>query len=496
MKTKFTASAIALMAATAAGAEGHLPQATNAWYEAGQARLAAELAKEINTNRAKNVILLIADGNGVGTNYATRLFAGQQAGNFGDEHVLPHESFPNLALVKTYNVNAQTPDSAGTGTAMMSGVKTDAGVLGVNEAVNRSDCASIEGNLVSTMNEIMTEAGKSTGVVSTARLTHATPASGYAHSVDRNYEASLPEGCETQKDIATQLVDAMEAGIIDVALGGGRRNFIGKDITDEEGKTGKRAEGENLIDRAKSLGIQYAWNDETIAAATTDAPILGLFESSHMQYEADRSGEPSLAEMVEVAIKNLQGNENGFFLQVEAGRVDHANHAGNLARVVRDGIAFTDAVAMADKLTNDEDTLIIVTADHEHAIAFSGYAGRGADITGLCMGISNTTTEHTGEPCLAKDGKPYTIATYLNGAGSILREDMNWAGVRPDLTQEEATDLDYTQQALIPMSSETHSGEDVAVYAKGPWAHLFDGTIEQNYVFHVMKHAAEVNVSN
>jgi len=492
MKTILASSVLALTTAGAALAQD-MPQADNAWFTAAQDRIQQELAKEPNTAKAKNIIILISDGNGVGTNYASRIWAGQQAGGYGDEYVQPHEAFPNLALVKTYNTNAQTPDSAGTGTAMMSGIKTKAGVVGVNESVSRGDCATIEGNTVASMNEVAAAMGKATGIVSTARITHATPASAYSKSVDRNFEASVPEGCTQQADIATQLLEAMKAGTIQVAMGGGRRNFIGDDITDEEGKTGRRAAGENLIDMAKEMGAHYAWDQASFDAAPMDgsAPILGLFESSHMKYEADRDNEPSLAEMTGAAIKALQakGGENGFFLQVEAGRVDHANHAGNLARVVQDQKAMADAVAIADELTDDADTLIVVTADHEHAIAFNGYCGRGSNILGLCMGINGEGVDNTGEPELASDGLPYTVAGYLNGAGSVLREDMNWAGVRPALTQEEAIDLDYNQQALIPKSSETHSGEDVAVYAKGPWAHLFDGTIEQNVVFHVMHHA-------
>lgn len=493
---KTLASVAAILAATSAFAESHgaeLPQADNAWFTAAQERLQAELAKQVNTSTAKNVIILISDGNGVGTNYASRLWAGQKDGGFGDDHIQSFEMFPNLALVKTYNVNAQTPDSAGTGTAMMAGIKTKAGIIGVNENVVRGDCSTIEGNTVLSMNQIMHGMGKATGIVSTARITHATPASAYAKTVDRNFEASVPEGCTEQNDIATQLVDAMNAGWIDVALGGGRRNFIGEDIVDDEGKKGRRVAGENLIVAAQDMGVQYAWNTSTFDALTLDgAPILGLFESSHMMYDADRADEPSLAEMTEAAIKALQasGGDNGFFLSVEAGRVDHANHAGNLARVVSDQKAFADAVAMADALTDDGDTLIVVTADHEHAIAFNGYCGRGSDILGLCMRIDGAGVSHTGEPIMAKDGKPFTVVGYLNGAGSVLREDQDWSGARPDLTEELAIDLDYPQQALIPLSSETHSGEDVAVYAKGPWAHLFDGTIEQNVIFHVMHHAA------
>jgi alkaline phosphatase len=361
----------------------------------------------------------------------------------------------------------------------------------------------------------MAEAGKATGIVSTARITHATPASAYAKSVDRNFEAEVPEGCTQQTDIATQLIDAMEAGTILVAMGGGRRNFIGEDMEVEEGTTGRRAAGENLIERATGLGAHYAWNSETFGAAPMDGetPILGLFESSHMQYEADRGDEPSLAEMTGAAIEALQaaGGENGFFLQVEAGRVDHANHGGNLARVVRDQQAFAEAVAMADEMTDDADTLIVVTADHEHAIAFHGYCGRGSNILGLCMGINGDGVEHTGEPELADDGMPYTVAGYLNGPGSVLiaTEETNEAiqvsvgaaegeapkiyeGTRPMVSEEDATDIDYLQQALVPKSSETHAGEDVAVYAKGPFAHLLDGTIEQNVIFHVMHHAATV----
>ena len=491
MNKFIAASAMALIVGSASAET--IPQTENEWYIAGQATLQAELARTHNTNLAKNVILMISDGNGVGTNYATRLFHGQVKGGYGDESILPQEMFPNLALVKTYNVNAQTPDSAGTATAMMSGIKTKAGVLGANENVKRGDCATLQGNVAATLNEVLSGLGKSTGVVSTARITHATPASAYAHSVDRIFEAGLPKGCTQQSDIATQLIDQMKSGVIDVAMGGGRRNFIGKDITDQEGKSGKRAEGENLIDTAMDMGAHFAWDQATFDAAPLDGtPVLGLFSHSHMKYEAERENEPSLAEMTAAAIRMMQGNENGFFLQVEAGRVDHANHAGNLARAVREGVAFAQAVAIADELTDDADTLIIVTADHEHAIAFNGYCGRGSDILGLCMGIDPAGIAHTGKPLLADDGKPYTVAGYLNGGGSILREDFNWAGVRPSLTQEEATDIDYAQQTLVPRSSETHSGEDVAVYAKGPFAHLFDGTIEQNVIFHVALYAATV----
>jgi len=557
------------LTSTAALAQDTLPQADNAWYDGARQALQERLERQPNTNRAKNVILMISDGNGVGTNYATRLFHGQQNGGYGDENVLPQESMPYLALVKTYNTNAQTPDSAGTGTAMLAGVKTKAGVVGVDESVVRGDCSQVEAGKVTPLSRIMSEAGKSVGIVSTARLTHATPAAGYAHSADRNFEddSDLPEGCEVP-DIATQLLDAMTEGFVDIAMGGGRRHFLPAETVDDEGSSGRRTDGRDLVAEAQEAGARYAFDSDSFAAIdlAAEGPILGLFESSHMQYEFDRANEPSLAEMVEASIKAMEGNEEGFFLEVEAGRVDHANHGGNLHRAVTDGVAFAEAVAKARELTDESDTLIVVTADHEHAIAFNGYCGRGTPITGVCYGIDNAGIAHNGEVQTADDGRPYSVVGYLNGAGSVIKKEaipaalameadhdttaanddqandvamasgsdaggtdtdsdapapigetgdqvaakllerldvttetdeatgestsFRWIGSRGELTQEEATDPDYIQQAAIPMGSETHSGEDVAVYASGPFAHLFDGTVEQNYLFHVMHHAA------
>ncbi len=115
----------------------------------------------------------------------------------------------------------------------------------------------------------------------------------------------------------------------------------------------------------------------------------------------------------------------------------------------------------------------------------------GTSITGLCYDIDPAGVKYKNEPVTGDDGKPYTVAAYLNGPGAIVKDDgtSNFTGSPPDLTQEQATDPDYLQQA-IPKSSETHSGKDVAIYAKGPWSHLFDGTVAQNYIFHVMRHAA------
>ena len=473
-----------------------LPQENNTWFQAGKTELRKKLAYQPVTTRARNVILFVADGNGIVSNYVTRLWFGQSQGNYGDEAVLPHEAFPHLALIKTYNTNAQTPDSAGTATALLSGVKTKAGVTGVDETLNRRDCMGVDNASVANMAEIMSAAGKSVGIVSTARITHATPAGAYAHAADRSYEDSskMPRGC-TQPDIAHQLIDQMSKGVVDIAMGGGRRHFLPNKIKDQEGRKGRRIDGKNLIDEARLGGVQYAWNlnsfEQLDGTDLSSAPILALFESSHMRYEIDRTDEPSLAQMTAVSINALSNNTEGYFLLVEAGRVDHANHAGNLHRMLTEGIAASEAIAQAVAMTSSADTLIIVTADHAHAIGTNGYCGRGTPIAGLCYGIDNSGERYEPELVLADDGKPYTVVNYLNGSGSVLtmQRDGQYSGSRRTLTQQQVTDPDYIQQALIPRSSETHSGVDVAAYARGPWAHLVDGTVEQNYLFHVMYYA-------
>ncbi|MFT4814292.1 MAG: alkaline phosphatase, partial [Paracoccaceae bacterium] len=161
------------------------------WYQEGQATVRRNLAlrNQIPVDGvAKNVILFVGDGMGISTITAARILEGQLRGESGEENELFFESFPNVALSKTYNTNGQVPDSAGTMTAMASGIKTDIGLISVNQNVVRGDCDSVSGNETLTFLERAEMRGLATGVVSTARLTHATPAANYAHSMDRNFE--------------------------------------------------------------------------------------------------------------------------------------------------------------------------------------------------------------------------------------------------------------------------------------------------------------------
>ncbi|MFQ5562923.1 MAG: alkaline phosphatase [Parvularculaceae bacterium] len=491
-----------LAAAGAAGAqEGPTLPQSDSYYAAGQETLARRKAVKPNKRRAKNVILFVADGMDPTTVAAARIFDGQTRGEDGEENLLSFERFPYIAMSKTYTTNAQTPDSAGTMSAMVTGIKTKSGVLSVSDAAAKGDCASGLGAIVPTLGELSEMAGLATGIVSTARITHATPGAVYAHSAERGWEsdADLPaEAAETGcRDIARQFIEFPYGDGLEVAMGGGRSNFLPAEAADPErpDATGRRLDGRNLALEwtAKSNAHVYVWNQQGFDAVdpAADPRLLGLFNGTHMQYELQRhrdpGGEPSLAEMTKKAIEILSRDKDGYFLMVEGGRVDHAHHAGNAAHALKDVQAYSEAVATARAMTREKDTLIIVTADHGHTLAFQGYPAKGSDILGLA------TTVAGGKDSLATayDGKPYTTLVYANGPGSVFIDD-NEDG-RPTPSAEEVADPTYRQQALIPAESESHGGQDVTIYASGPRAYLFGGVVEQNYIFHVIDDALKLS---
>ncbi len=499
---------------------------TQSWFAAGNdtvemnKALINSLASAPTT--AKNIILFVGDGMGVSTVTSARIRAGQLAGTTGEENTLSFENasnFPFSGLSKTYTTDFQTPDSAGTMSAMMTGVKTRSGVINVAETVEKGDCSATAGNeLISAM--VLAEvAGKSTGVISTARLTHATPAATYAVSPSRSYENEIyPDSSSTTPvagcgDIAYQMVNF--GGILDssklvgssktlasrmdgleVMLGGGKRHFVTEN--------GRRRDNRNLINEWQGAGddswkfVENQRDLNDINASNTEK-LLGFFNDSHMSYEADRegTGEPSLSEMTGKALDVLSTNDNGFFLMVEAGRIDHAHHAGNAYRALHETIALSDAIQTTiDKLEETgelENTLIIVTADHGHTLTMAGYPKRGNPILGKSVNISD-------EQNLDKEGKPYTTLGYINGSGFGFSEgdtaidslEIDRSLGRKDISEIDTEAKNFFQEALVNTGSETHTAEDVAIYARGPMAEKLQGTLEQNVIFHVMNQAGQL----
>lgn len=203
--------------------------------------------------------------------------------------------------------------------------------------------------------------------------------------------------------------------------------------------------------------------------------LLGLFEPGDMIYDLERNTEsdPSLTEMVDVAIKILKKNPSGFYLLVEGGRIDHGHHEGKAKQALHEAVEMDRAIGRAGFLTSDHETLTIVTADHSHVFSFGGYTPRGNTIFGLAPMLSDV------------DQKPFTSILYGNGPGYKVIN-----GARENVSAVDYKGNNYQAQAAVPLNAETHGGEDVAVFAKGPLAHLLHGVHEQNYIPHVMAYAA------
>ena len=459
------------------------------WFRAGAAEAAARGATR---GGAKNLILFVGDGMGIPTVSAARILAGQRLGRPGEEHRLSWENFPATALSRTYNTNLQTPDSAGTMSAMATGAKTRAGLISVGQSMEYGDCKDLADGTLVTLWELAADAGMETGVVTTTRLTHATPAATLAHVPHRDWESDVDVPAEARAlgctDIAQQMIINGYGNGAKVLMGGGRAEFMTRDQVDPEYPElrGKRADGLDLVALWQQRNPQghYVWNSEQLAAASTDAPLLGLFEPDHMQWEDERhrgaSGEPSLAEMTKAAIKRLSGSAHGYVLLVEGGRIDHAHHYGNGYRALNETIAMSEAVQAAVELTSQDDTLILVTADHSHTLSFVGYPGRGNPILGKVAGID---VDGTHRQALDKDDRPYTTLVYANGPG------YRGENPRPDLSEVDTEAVEFLQEAMVPLRNESHGGEDVGIWASGPGSEAVRGSVEQNSIFHFLLQA-------
>lgn len=476
---------------------------------------------KLRKGKAKNVILFIGDGMGVSTLTAARIFEGQQRGESGEENRLSFEQFPFSALSKTYSVDQQTSDSAPTMSAIITGVKTDEGIISVDQRVQFNNYRTVAGHEAKTLLEYAEESGRSTGVVSTARLTHATPAACYAHTASRNWESDTDifnwqKEAHAAKfpDIARQLLEFSYGDGLEVAMGGGRSKFLPNTVSDPEypARKGERLDGRDLTEEwtKKYRSSAFVWNKAQFDAIDPKKTkhLFGLFEPSHMQYEHDRprdaGGEPSLSEMTAKAIDMLSTNKKGYFLMVEAGRIDHGHHDGNAYRALKDTVALSDAVRTAVGRVNLDETLIVVTADHSHTLVIQGYPIRGNNILGLIREVGSS-----GEPesDYKRDrlGLPFTTLSYANGRGYLGATNLQPEGPkkfgpeprtfsaftrgRYDLSKVDTTSPDHLQEAAIPLASETHGGEDVAIYATGVNAHLIRGSMEENWIFYVMADA-------
>ncbi len=443
----------------------------------------------------KNVIFFLGDGMGMTTMTAARIYA------VGEDGDLTMDTLPESAFIKTYSNDAQVTDSAPSMAAYMTGVKMNNEVISMspdtqaadakgNAYLNGTDatCPVGNGRPVSTLLEIAKAAGLATGVVTTTRVTHATPATTYSHVCHRDAE----------NDIAAQFVPAGKgynvalADGVDILMGGGRQFFL------PVAAKGKRTDGRDLLAELKAAGYSYAGSRAEFDAldATKTAKFVGLFTASHMSYDLDRDAakEPSLAEMTVKAIQGLKKNEKGMFLMVEGGRIDHALHETTAKKALQDTVAFDDAIkaALAEvKKTDPElkNTLIVVTADHDHTLVLNGYAKRTGKSTPTNPGVLGLVKDVVGtKATLDADGMPYTIIGFGNGENRAQGDRKTFAALDDGAVFANT----YHQEAAIRVAagSETHGGTNVFLGAIGKGSDQFFGVMDNTKVFKLIRDAA------
>jgi len=288
--------------------------------------------------KAKNIILLIADGMSISQVSSYRLIKG------GPNERLAVDKFPISGIVLTHSEDAVVTDSASSATAYSTGFKTNNGALGLDKDLN----------VLENLTEKIHTYGYVSSLISTSEITHATPAA-FASHVDLRWKTD---------EISKQMIDSDVMTI----LGGGRHFFLPEDMG------GKRDDGLNLYEQVEStqtlLTHKDQLNDESL---TSSKKVIGLFADEHIrdiEKPDNHPSEPSTKDMLDFAIKRsesfMEGGCKGSFIMVEGSQVDWAGHANNIDYLVREMQDFEEAVQMAKSYAEqDNETLVIVTADHE-----------------------------------------------------------------------------------------------------------------------------------
>ena len=443
--------------------------------------LAASCASASAAPAAKNIIFFLGDGMGATTITAARIYKYQEQG------FLNMEKMERSARIKTYSNDAQTTDSAPSMGAYMTGIKINNDVISMADAqpvAPKKDangngtidsCVAGNGRLVPTILELAKARGKSVGAVTTTEMTHATPASTFAHACDRDNLYSMASSIVP----GSAGYNAALGDGVDVLMGGGRNLFTPYDAT--ANKKG-RADGRNLLNEFAARGYTVAANAAQMQAAPVGRKFIGIYSDvSHLDYDIERRAEqPALSQMALKALDLLAPNPKGFFLMVEGGKIDHALHDSNAKRALAETIAFDSAIkAVLDRMQvldpGLKNTLVVVTADHDHTLVMNGYAKRGNPILDIVR------NPHDGKPARDADGKTYTALAFGNGP--------NRPGERVDVDSAQAQALDYHQETGVRLSGETHGGGDVKLFATGAGSAVFKGTMENTKVFHLMKAA-------
>lgn len=441
----------------------------------------------VKSGFAKNVILMIPDGmSHSGVTLARWVY------NNGDAL---HMDEIASGLMMTHNADTAIADSAPAGTAMATGYKTQDKLIGVKPLAatlpGSTPVVSGEGMApVASILEAAKLSGKSTGLVATSEIQHATPADFSAHAIHRSMYTNIGE----------QQVYQM----MDVVMGGGA-DFLLPDTTGSKDPKSKfRIDGENMVDEIKKLGYQYVTSLKDMQAVV-NGKLWGAFKGAALDRDiAKTEAQPSLAEMTEKSIALLSKNKKGFFLMVEGSQVDWAAHGNQTIGVISEIKAFDDAVGVALKYAkSNKDTLVIVATDH----------GNG----GISIGDMSTTSTYPEHPIqYFTSGLKQAVlseqeaALLVNGDRSNFKDVVAKLGIA-DMTDQEEKALiaakgkdangkafDNTlklltamvnQRAHIGWTTGGHTGEDVVLYVyAADFAQRLSGTVQNS---DIAKYAAK-----
>ena len=392
-------------------------------------------------DQAKNVILLIGDGMGDSEITAARNFAHGAGGAFKGLDALPFAGqYTHYSLDKKTHLPDYVTDSAASGTAWATGVKTYNGAISVD----------VNGKPFESLLEIAKKKGLATGDVSTAEIQDATPAVMLAHVTHRKCygpkataekcpEVTLEKG--GLGSISEQIIKTRA----DVVLGGGMKSF-------KEVATFGKYKDVTLLDQAKAEGFTIVTNAnelDSVKSANQDKPLLGLFSEGNMpirlkgpqatfhgnidkpavkcEVNAQRTADiPTLAAMTKKAIDLLKVNKKGFFLQVEGASIDKQAHANNPCGQFGETMDLDEAVQVALEFAKkDGNTLVIVTADHAHATQIvypkavaPGYTQAVITADGAPMSISYGNSEDANDA--GHTGAQLRVAAYGPGAINVM----------------------------------------------------------------------------
>lgn len=463
-------------------------------YWEGLARIEIDKANKLfpefysKAKKAKNVILFLGDGMGIPTLSATRF---DKTNMTGTAEMHPFETWEFSSLCRTYDLETMVTDSASSATAYLTGTKTRTAMIGVTGQVFYKECKrySDEEKTESALTAAE-KVGKWTGIVTSSRITHASPSGCYGHVAFRDWEgdSDLPckkgEICECT-DLAYQLVK--EHPDIHVIMGGAQAKFYpeGMPLPCNDKVNGTRWDGKNLAKEwestQKTKGRKYIYADSpetfnSINFAEYDY-ALSLTSETHLPYELDRpEGHPGLYELAMAGLSILKKSPNGFFLFIEGARIDQAHHENRAMKSFAEQHVFDKIIAEINKQLNPEETLLIVTADHSHSFELVGQPSRFRSLFLPDVVKGNETLDEKGMQPIG----------YMSGPGAKVNEtrDFVW-----NMTDETLFGKDTQLQALIPIGWATHGGDDVAVYANGPFSYLFHKTIDNTFVAQAMKYA-------